>query len=193
MNQIPKLSEVKYLNIEYIFSQIFEGIKYSGSAILKVYKFLDNGLFKTISFSLCALLLIGIIFVLFRIFEMNKKKIISGVEIFAEDVPEKRTERWSDIKKRINSENISDWKIAIMDADSLIDEIVQKIGYRGGDLGERLAKIEQSDFENLQNVWEAHKIRNRIAHDGDKFQLTKDIVKSTFEKYEKALKELKYI
>jgi hypothetical protein len=86
-----------------------------------------------------------------------------------------------------------DRKNAIIEADSLIDVIIQKIGYRGEDLGERLKKIEPSDFNNLQNVWEAHKIRNKIAHEGEAFNLTKEIAKDVIEKYKKALKELKYI
>ncbi len=83
--------------------------------------------------------------------------------------------------------------MAVIEADALLDDIMKRIGYKGDDLAERLKSIEPSDFDNLQNVWEAHKVRNRLVHEPGKIEFTQDEAKNTIEKYEKALKELKYI
>jgi hypothetical protein len=106
---------------------------------------------------------------------------------------EKKEREWSEIEKKIDSNNQAAWKMAIIEADSLLDEIIKGIGYEGEDMGERLKNIEPSDFENLQNVWEAHKIRNKIAHEGDAFQLNKEEARQVLEKYKKALEEWEYI
>jgi hypothetical protein len=65
-----------------------------------------------------------------------------------------------------NSENPQDRKIAVMDADNILDEMVTQMGYSGDTLGERMKNIETSDFRTLQDAWQAHRFRNRIAHEG---------------------------
>ena len=60
-------------------------------------------------------------------------------------------------------------------------------------LGEKLKNIEPSDFASLQDVWEAYKIRSRIAREGARFEISREEVKSALAQYEKGLKELKYL
>jgi ABC-type glycerol-3-phosphate transport system permease component len=149
--------------------------------------------FKLVLIIITVIFLVGIIYVLYKLFRLKRKWVVSWADFFVKETPTTRVSRWDEIKKRMDSENFTEWRMAIIEADSLLDEIIKKIGYKGENFGERLKSIEPSDFDNIQNVWEAHKIRNRIVHDVDKFVLTKEEVKETLEKYEKALKELKYI
>lgn len=189
MSAVP---EARFLNLEYIFAHFFSWIK----LLMETFLVLADWISRLTLFSLVlsAIFAAGIIFLIIKIIYLKRKRIVHLADfIVREEVPEARTNKWDEIKNKIDSDNPSDWKMAILEADSLIDEIVKNIGYKGEDLGERLRAIEPSDFENLQNVWEAHKIRNKIAHEGDAFILTKDIAKETIEKYKKALRELKYI
>ncbi len=149
---------------------------------------------KTVSIVVSVILTIAIIVVLYKIISLRKKKIISYLDFLSEEeVPEKRVARWDEIKRHLDGDNPIEWKMAIIEADSLIDDIIRRIGYKGKTLAERLKSIESSDFENLQNVWEAHKIRNRIVHEPGKMELDKRTAQGAVEKYEKALKELKYL
>ena len=66
---------------------------------------------------------------------------------------------WSRIK------NDSDVRHAIMDADKLLDKLLTHKGYSGS-LGEKLKKS-GSLFSDLNGVWAAHKLRNRLAHELD--------------------------
>lgn len=187
-----ELPEARFLNLEYIFNKFFESFGLLWQKIIALFFLLRGMIWVSIFISIVFSL--GIIFVLFKITYLHRKRIFHLVDLVVrEEVPEIRKNKWDEIQKKIDSENISDWKMAIIEADSLIDEIVKSIGYKGEDLGERLKSIEPSDFDNLQNVWEAHKVRNRIVHEGDKFIITKEEVKEVIEKYSKALKELKYI
>jgi len=52
---------------------------------------------------------------------------------------------------------------AIMDADKLLDFVLKKKGY-AGHLGEKL-KSARSLFSDINGVWAAHKMRNKIAHE----------------------------
>ena len=54
----------------------------------------------------------------------------------------------------------------------------------GQGLGEKLTSIRLNDFPTLQNAWEAHKVRNIIAHEGANYNLTerqKEITRRNFE------------
>lgn len=54
-------------------------------------------------------------------------------------------------------------KQGIMDADKLLDYALAKRGFVGT-LGEKLKKA-GSRFSDLNGVWQAHKLRNQIAHE----------------------------
>jgi hypothetical protein len=82
--------------------------------------------------------------------------------------------RWENIQSLSNSYNSNDWKQAIIESDIILDEMLRKMGYSGESIGERLKQVEQSDFTTLNQAWEAHKIRNRVAHSGSNFVMSKD-------------------
>lgn len=100
--------------------------------------------------------------------------------------------RWQRIIALSSSENPSDWRVAIIEADIILDDMVSRMGYPGKNLGERLKCIEPSDFLTLNDAWEAHKIRNMIAH-GEGRTLTKREAKKAISLYEKVFKEFRYI
>jgi hypothetical protein len=61
----------------------------------------------------------------------------------------------------------SEKKEALILLDSLLDKSLKMKGFRGESLGERL-KASQKFFtwDIYTNTWEAHKVRNKIVHDG---------------------------
>jgi hypothetical protein len=191
MNNTPKSI---YLNLDYLFRKILQFLGAAKSGFLKLLAWLGSSGLKVFLVFLSLVLLAGIIFLLYKIYRIKKEKISHLVDFISKEEPrESRSSKWDGIKKKMDSDISSEWKMAIIEADSIIDEIFKTIGFGGETLGERLKAVEPSDFDNLQGVWEAHKVRNRIAHEGDRFQITKEEAKEALEKYEKALKELKYM
>lgn len=187
------LPETRFLNLEYIFNKLLDilGLR---DIILAIIRWFGSDSFRIFALIVSVLLLAGIIILLYKIHQLRRKKLGLYAEFLEKkEVPEERGSHWKEIKNKLNSANSSDWKAAIIEVDNLMDEIIMRIGYKGDDLGERLKSIEPSDFDNLQNIWEAHQVRNKIIHEGEKFEVTKDLAKTTLEKYEKALKELRYI
>jgi hypothetical protein len=80
--------------------------------------------------------------------------------------------RWLTIEKHVDSESESDWRLAVLEADILLDEISRLQGWRGENLGERLKGVDRSDFRTIDKAWEAHKMRNTLAHEGINFPLS---------------------
>lgn len=100
-----------------------------------------------------------------------------------------RGNRLGDIYKHSESDNPNDWKLAIIEADVVLDDILKKKGYPGGSLGERLKSISSGQLSTLNDAWEAHKIRNQIAHGGADFVLTKRIASETIMRYQRVFEE----
>lgn len=104
-----------------------------------------------------------------------------------------RNERWEAILRDVSSENPNDWRQAIIEADIILDELVTKMGYRGETLGDKLKQIERSDFNTLDEAWQAHKVRNRIAHSGSDYILTQREARRVIELFREVFHEFRYI
>lgn len=102
----------------------------------------------------------------------------------------KKNNRLDDVLMHIASPNPNDWKLAIIEADIILDEALKGRGYAGNSLGERLKSISTTQLSTLNEAWEAHKIRNRIAHEGADFVLTKRIAEETIDRYRRVFNEL---
>lgn len=52
---------------------------------------------------------------------------------------------------------------AVLEADKIFDNVLKKMGYRGG-FADKFKKA-QKLVGNKEEIWKAHKLRNRIAHE----------------------------
>ena len=101
--------------------------------------------------------------------------------------------RWDNVVKHIESENENDWKQAIIEADIILDEILTKIGYKGESIGEKLRRVDPADMKSLNDAWEAHKVRNAIAHDGSGFTINHHEARRIMNLYKKVFQEFYYV
>jgi hypothetical protein len=99
-----------------------------------------------------------------------------------------RDTRWSEIEQHITSDNPNDWRLAIIEADILFEETLTNAGYVGVSVGDKLKTANTTSFQTLQDAWDAHKVRNQIAHIGD-FVLTKRVAEEAIVKYERVFRE----
>ncbi|MFT5179678.1 MAG: hypothetical protein ACI9GH_000515 [Candidatus Paceibacteria bacterium] len=106
---------------------------------------------------------------------------------------ELKNKRWEHIEELMSSHNINDWKQAIIEADIMLDEMLTKMQYDGTTIAEKLKNVEESDFITLSKAWEAHKVRNKIAHSGADFKFDKNEAGRVIELYRKVFKEFFYI
>jgi hypothetical protein len=100
-----------------------------------------------------------------------------------------KNNRIQDVMTHIGSDSPSDWKLAIIEADIILDEILKNAGYAGNSLGERLKSIAPSQLQSLDDAWQAHKVRNQVAHAGADFILTRKLAEDTIKQYRRVFYE----
>ncbi|KND51393.1 MAG: hypothetical protein ABA06_03730 [Parcubacteria bacterium C7867-001] len=98
--------------------------------------------------------------------------------------------RWNHILTLVESPLESDWRQSIIEADIMLNDVLEHHGYEGETLGERL---KQARFESINEAWEAHKVRNEIAHQGSTFKVDDTLAYRTIQKYKRVFEELKAI
>lgn len=104
-----------------------------------------------------------------------------------------KNEKWERIIAHVNSSNASDWRLAIIEADIMLDDLLKTLGYHGDTMGERLKSVDKSDMLTLDNAWEAHRIRNQVAHQGAEYPLSDREAKRAIALYESVFREFKVI
>jgi len=83
--------------------------------------------------------------------------------------------------------SIADDHRKIIEADKIVDQALYELGYRGS-FADKMKKA-QARFPNKEQLWQAHKLRNRIAHEMN-VQLLPREVQSALMAFEQALKKL---
>jgi hypothetical protein len=100
-------------------------------------------------------LVIGVILFAFISFGKNRGKVLN--------VERYRT-RWMEIEQSIIRDNEASYHMAILNADKLVDQALRDRGFSGQTMGERL-KATRGKLSHREDMWTAHKLRNRIAHE----------------------------
>jgi len=97
---------------------------------------------------------------------------------------------WRKTNKRLESEEESDYKLAVLEADSLVNKVLERMEIEGEDLEEKLENVSEDQISNLGQLRIAHRTRNNIAHDPD-YRVEKEEAKDLLKVYEKSLQDLK--
>lgn len=141
----------------------------------------------TFSVILISIFLISAFLFLKKAQGIKSKKVIKekreGVDF------EKFKEGWQGILGHINSPGESDWKLAIIEADKLADDLLIQKGFKGESMAERLTSVKKGELRSIDLLWDAHKIRNRIAHKTG-FKLSHSEATRALSYYKESLEEL---
>ncbi len=105
---------------------------------------------------------------------------------------QKWAQEWEKIKKRLQLNLEAEAKLAIIEADGLLEEILKNMGYTQKSFEEKLTKLTPEILPNLQEIQMAHKLRDNIVHDPS-YRLNLEEAKKVLAIYEKALEELEVI
>ncbi|MDX1608449.1 MAG: hypothetical protein R3251_04540 [Candidatus Spechtbacterales bacterium] len=100
----------------------------------------------------------------------------------------KLASKWQKVEERINSNQDSEWKLAVIEADAMLDELIKAMGYKGKTMGERMREIKPEQFPRLDDAWRAHKVRNFIAHDPS-YPFSKEVAQRTINIYRDIFKQ----
>ena len=190
------LFDPTYLNIEYLFQKIYDSIGPFWNLITNPHTWTVIGIVSALISILC---LVIIIFSLVRLIEIQ---IFDAAEIeheinhaLAKDKETNRAEnpRWKYVLTLADSPNESDWRVAILEADSLLEESFKDRDLVGNTMAELLEEAKSNGYPHIQSAWDAHIIRNKIAHEGVDFPLTQIETRRVIKLYQNIFEDLKII
>ena len=96
---------------------------------------------------------------------------------------------WKKIMFHLSKDMDSEYKLAIIEADNLLEDILKNLEYGGKTLGERLDRLSEASLPNLAEVKKAHQVRNNIIHDPN-YVLSLEETKKVLAIFEKAFQDL---
>ncbi len=150
---------------------------------------------KNFSIVLSVLFFVGIVWLIIRARGVNHREHEKYAPVLVEEIEAKgRMIQWQLVLNHVNSESPAEWKLGILEADNMLDEILEDQGYLGETVADKLKAMSPSRITSYQELWEAHKVRNEIAHGGAiNMELSKKTARDTITNFGKAFKELGYI
>ncbi len=187
------------LNVEYVFRLIYEcfhGACHTTANLTQL-----SAMFSQlwlwvvfIGYVISVLALISIVYTTVLLFDLRKRE----EEHYSTIIPQPGSSgesypRWEHIQSLADSMNPSDWRTAIIEADIMLDEVLSQKGYMGAGVGEKLKTGDPKKFETLNDAWEAHKVRNQIAHEGSTFNIPRSLAERTIARYESVFREFRVI
>lgn len=148
-----------------------------------------------IAFLIFSFILVGII-----IFALSRSHYLQW--LFIHDIAQfitmrpfgakKITREWNKILKRLETGSESEYKLAIIEADDMLDTSLKRMGYVGETLEEKLEKLTSATLPNMQQISEMHRLRNNIVHDPD-YRLVLGEAKRALEVYDQAFRYLQIL
>ncbi len=139
----------------------------------------------------------SVFFLIFVIYFMMNSSWLQNK--FVEDVSEffswkaygekEMSKKWDRIRKRIKSGLEPDYKLAIIDADDLLLQVLDERGYEGKDFAETVNLAGNLMVPILNDVLSAHETRNSIVYDPD-FKLSADQAQKILSIYESAVRTI---
>ena len=186
------LYDPTFINIDYLFSRVlvfWDWIKATEpNSILVMFAYLIALFGITIT-----------IYAVVRLIEISNEEFSHLKHAIADATERQRARdsgkntRWQHVEELMNTDDSGSWRLAIIEADSILEDALDARGITGDSIGEKLKNSTPGDLSSLQAAWDAHQTRNRIAHEGSEYDLTPRDARRAFQSYEIVLKELGFI
>ncbi|GMQ95473.1 MAG: hypothetical protein BMS9Abin13_588 [Patescibacteria group bacterium] len=181
---------IDILNFEYLLNTSLGFIQSVYSLYIQSFIEPHLPLIKNILNTLSALFIAGIVFVFIKFKEVQKKERALYMPVDTKALETKnRITQWDVVLNHLDAENPAEWKLAVIEADNVLERTLRDVGYAGDTLGERLKSAEGGNLRTLSDAWEAHKVRNRIAHE-EGFDLSQRGARKAIGLFENVLGEL---
>jgi len=139
--------------------------------------------FTDILFGLLILaILVFVLYYLRRRFQRPQLQDLTLIEI---------KQRWQEIEKIMKVKKELNYKLAVIEADKLLDAVLKALGIAGQTVGERLKNAIYKYPKIKKSLW-AHRVANQIVRQ-KKYHLRHGVARLVLKLFKKALKELKVL
>jgi hypothetical protein len=190
------LFDPTYLNIEYFFDKLANGIAPVVDIIKNPNTWSTLGVLSVLISMLCIFIIIFSLVRLYEIQVFDAKEIeheINHALAKDKETDKSQNPRWKYILTLVESPNDSDWRVAIIEADSLLEESFKEKDLIGNNMSELLEDAKSNGYPSIQSAWDAHIVRNKIAHEGQEFSLTQIEARRVIKLYQNIFEDLNII
>lgn len=101
-------------------------------------------------------------------------------------------ERWQSIINKFHTGTPEASRLAIIEADALVDTALKNMRIEGEHLADRLSNLEDEDIKSMPKIWRAHRVRNDLVHTTG-FVIAPQDAERTMQDYEAFLREINVI
>jgi hypothetical protein len=101
-------------------------------------------------------------------------------------------EQWQSVRRKYDSGHPDSIRLAVIEADKVVDNILKQAGYPGEHMADRLARLPGDQLSSLSRLWRAHRFRNQLVHSPD-YQPEPEQASQAMEGYESFLREIKIL
>lgn len=99
------------------------------------------------------------------------------------------SKRWKKIKEKLDTGVEAEYKLAIIEADDFLAEMLDDRGFAEKTFEESVKKAGKGMLPNLEEILSAHEIRNSVVYNPD-FKVSAEMVKNILAVYEKTVNNL---
>ena len=97
--------------------------------------------------------------------------------------------QWQEIEAKMDTYDENQWKLAIIEADNLLDQALMRMGVQGNSLGERMRSMDVNHYPFINDAWKAHRVRNYLVHDSS-YHLSARTVGETYNHYRRVFVDI---
>lgn len=97
--------------------------------------------------------------------------------------------QWKIIQKRVDAGTEYEYKLAIMEAEELFNNVLTDKGFPGKTFDERVREVKKIQLPNLEEILEVHKTRNMVAYDPN-YKITKEETQRVLAIFEKGIRSI---
>ncbi len=104
----------------------------------------------------------------------------------------KSQRKWEKILARLSGRDAAQYKLALLEADALVDTVMAGSRWMGANLSERIAAVHPGQIESLESLREAHAVRNRVVNDAN-FEIDREEAERVLGLYAQFLEEMELL
>lgn len=156
----------------------------------------DWEIFVALSLFISLLLATLLIYCIIRILQIRHHERLKFTAaqhpVAAHDVPRSQL-RWKRIEEEASSGDEQKTRLAILEADIMLNELLDTLGYKGETMADKMRAVDRANFNTIDLAWEAHRARNAIAHQGSAAAMTLRDAQRIIGIYAKIFREFRFI
>src|SRR3989344_7316896 len=144
---------------------------------------------------------LSVLFFIWWVVAIWKLRVLAAMESVSPDSDAKQPESSKskkldviclEIRLRLQSEDQDDWRMALIEAETLLDEVLRQKGFLGETFDERALVAKTNDGKDIPQIQKAHTIVRFILQDPN-YELTNEDARKSLDWFEESLKELKML